>query len=449
MAKWQSIDARPSAATKRKAKNKTVRAKTDDSAQYSNGQQMKTGILQVIAAVVLLSPAGTAWSNDKTLPAQVDLSVEFDKLALPPRAQGDRDVCSLFAVTGMANFEYARSQPDSHAQLSEEFLIWAARKATGKTHDQSMFYEAICGLNRLGISSDKLMPYAHASDAHRKPSAPATADARTLSERWRVVWIKRWDLKNPLTDHQFHELKQALAGHHPVACGMRWPKNDKDSHQLMKVLPASAVEDGHSVLFTGYVDDPHLAGGGKFLFRNSWGPDWGRHGYGEMCYGYARAYTNDSVWMHFGAEGSEVPTLHFEAESLPIVARQHCDTKPQKMKDYAGPMWSGGTQLFCGAESGGFVDLSFDVAKPGRYRVRVLATAAPDFGIVRIGFPGGQRAHDVDLYSGRVCPSGSLELGDFDFTARNYVLRFTSIGKNKSSEGYRFGIDAIDLLAVK
>jgi hypothetical protein len=275
------------------------------------------------------------------------------------------------------------------------------------------------------------------------------ADAHHLSERWRVVWIKRWDLKNPLTDHQMHELKQALAEQHPVACGMRWPKKDKDGHQLLKVLPANAVEDGHSVLFTGYVDDPQMNGGGKFLFRNSWGPGWGHHGYGEMCYGYARACTNDAVWMHFGPEGSEVPTLHYEAESLPVIARHHCDTNPQKMNDFRGPMWSGGAQLFCGASDGGFVDLGFDVAKPGRYRLRVLGTAAPDFGIVRIGFPGAARVHDVDLYSGRVSPSGSLELGAFDFNATKYVLRFKSIGKNKSSEGYRFGIDAIDLMSAK
>ena len=95
------------------------------------------------------------------------------------------------------------------------------------------------------------------------------------------------------------------------------------------------------------------------------------------------------------------------------------------------------------------MDLGFDVTQPGRYRVRVLATAAPDFGIVRIGFPGVQRASDFDLYSGRVCPSGPLEIGTFDFTVGRKVLRVTSIDKNRSSQGYQFGIDAIDLFLVK
>ncbi len=405
-------------------------------------------LLSFIVLIVPLLPVNLGWCQENSLPPQVDLSTEFRKLALPPRVQGNRDVCSLFAMTGLASFEYARSQPDVHTPLSEEYLIWAAQKATGKSGDQAMFYEAVCGLNRLGICADRLMPYANTTDAHRRPSAQAQAEAHLLSERWNVIWIKRWDLKNPLTDHQLHQIKAALAAHHPVACGMRWPKKDQGS-RLMHVLSPAEVEDGHSILMTGYVEDPVEIGGGKFLFRNSWGTGWGNHGYGEMSFGYARAYMNDGLWMHFEKERGEVPTWHYEAESLPIVVLQHCDTNPQKMSDFHGAMWSGGTQLFCGASRGGFVELGFDVGKPGRYRVRVLATAAPDFAIVRIGFPGGQKSHEFDLYSGRVSPSGPLEIGQFDFNAARYVLRFAAIDKNRSSEGYRFGIDAIDLMLVK
>ena len=48
---------------------------------------------------------------------------------------------------------------------------------------------------------------------------------RRLSERWKLRWIKRWDLKNPLTDHQVHELKQARQSiQSPAACAGR---NDK------------------------------------------------------------------------------------------------------------------------------------------------------------------------------------------------------------------------------
>jgi hypothetical protein len=47
-------------------------------------------------------------------------------------------------------------------------------------------------------------------------------------------------------------------------------------------------------------------------------------------------------------------------------------------------MWSQGKQLMCIAKNGGFVELGLDVRQAGRYRVRVLATAAPDYGKIRI-----------------------------------------------------------------
>ena len=37
------------------------------------------------------------------------------------------------------------------------------------------------------------------------------------------------------------------------------------------------------------------AGGGYFIFRNSWGPNWGDHGYGYMPFHYVKSYCNDMV----------------------------------------------------------------------------------------------------------------------------------------------------------
>ncbi|HEV3436004.1 MAG TPA: hypothetical protein VG122_01520 [Gemmata sp.] len=62
------------------------------------------------------------------LPKSVNLTPEFQKLGLPAREQGDRDTCSLFAVTGAASFELARENPKKAHQLSEEFLIWAGNE---------------------------------------------------------------------------------------------------------------------------------------------------------------------------------------------------------------------------------------------------------------------------------------------------------------------------------
>jgi hypothetical protein len=379
-------------------------------------------------------------------PGTVDLGPEFQGFGLTPLPQGDRGVCSLFAITALAELELARSGPDAVNRLSEEFLIWAAHAASANaSKDQAMFYEAVHGLNVNGICTSSLMPYARTQDPTRRPSPEALADARALSERWRIHWIKRWDVTTGLSVRELAEVKEALVHGHPVACGLRWPK-ELDGHEILNVPPAQAVEDGHSIAFTGYRDDDRKPGGGILFFRNSSGPQWGNRGYGVMSYAYAAAYGNDALWMSLGAPHSEKPRVRFEAESLPILARDQCECGRQNMNSWGRGMWSQGEQLFCRATNGGFAEVGFDVDRAGKYRVRVLATAAPDYGTIHIAVDGQPVGGEFDLYSGRVSPSGSLELGTDFLAAGEHRLRFTVAGKNAGSTGHFFGVDAIDLL---
>ncbi len=383
----------------------------------------------------------------ETLPAKVDLTPEYERLGILPQLQGDRDVCSLFAVTGVADFEAARHSPGPQPRLSEEFLIWAAKVATDKTREQAMFYEAVHGLNRRGICDRSLMPYLMSSDTHRQPSPKAIADARQRAERWQVHWLRRWDVSRPMSDGQFLGLKRALAKGHPVACGLRWPKSPKGS-AILSDNPPGGVVDGHSIVLTAYADDA-APGGGTFRFRNSFGPKWGEHGYGRMSYAYVRKYANDALWLGFGKPGSERPVERFEAESQPIVHRENCDAQSQSMDDFGGKLWSRGKQLFCMAKRGGSVELAFNVHTAGRYRLRLLATAAPDYGEIVVALDGAAVGTVFDLYSGRVCPAGSLELGQHNLAIGKHRLRCTVVGKNPASSDFRFGLDAIDLLAIQ
>src|SRR5262245_23297227 len=82
------------------------------------------------------------------LPLKVDLEPEFHKLGLHVHDQLNRDVCTLFAITGLSNFEYAKKTPGATKQFSEEYLVWAANAATGLTDEPAMFYEAVHGLNQ-------------------------------------------------------------------------------------------------------------------------------------------------------------------------------------------------------------------------------------------------------------------------------------------------------------
>ena len=189
-----------------------------------------------------------------------------------------------------------------------------------------------------------------------------------------------------------------------------------------------------------------MPGGGVFVFRNSNGPRWGDGGYGEMSFAYVQAYANDALWLECGPPGSERPLQRIEAEHARVLESERCRVNPQEMRGFGGPMWSGETQLFCGARRGGSVTLEIETETTSEYRIRLLATAAPDFGRVRISLDGVPIEREFDLYAGRVCPAGSLELGNHQLAAGAHTLRIESVGRSDASDGFAFGIDAIDLL---
>jgi hypothetical protein len=217
----------------------------------------------------------------------------------------------------------------------------------------------------------------------------------------------------------------------------------------MDVPDADNVYDGHSIVLTGYEMDDAAPGGGVFVFRNSDGPRWGDGGYGVMSFAYVQAYANDALWLECGPPSSETPLLRIEAETAAIADQRRCSPRPQDMSDFGGAMWSQGTQLFCGARKDGSMTMAFEVAEAARYRVRLLATAAPDFGRIRVTLDAAPVDQEFDLYSGRVCPAGSLELGEHELAAGPHTIRLDVAGRNEASSGYAFGIDGIDLLAPR
>jgi hypothetical protein len=104
------------------------------------------------------------------LPHSASLISDYQKHGLTVLDQGNRGDCSLFAITGLVEFEIDQHTPGEHPRLSEDYLIWAADEATGQTGDQAMFYKAVLGLNELGICNSADMPYLTKSEPSRTSS---------------------------------------------------------------------------------------------------------------------------------------------------------------------------------------------------------------------------------------------------------------------------------------
>ena len=245
-----------------------------------------------LSAVADLS-AVTNSSAAQALPSTTDLRPVFAKWGLWLRKQGRRPTCSVLTLAGAMEFAMAQKQQCSE-RLSVEFLNWTANQATGRTNDGGNFTMLWKGYETYGICKEQELPYRARFDMSQRPTAEVMASAKSrLALNLQPHWIKRWNVHTGLTDEQFLAIKRTLNQGWPVCCGLRWPKHEVWTNDVLQMCPPRGVFDGHSVLFVGYRDDPNLPGSGVFIIRNT---DPGRDGY--MPYIYARAYMNDAVWIN-------------------------------------------------------------------------------------------------------------------------------------------------------
>lgn len=224
---------------------------------------------------------------------EVDLRPRFQAYGLAPREQGGRGTCSVFAVTGALEFAAAAASRRPQ-RLSPEFLNWASNQATRNDADGGFFSDLWAGFEKYGVCPEAQAPYQPTFDPGLKPADAAMRDAVKVRDLDLAFhWIKPWDVNTGLTPAHLAQIKATLRSGWPVLSGMRWPKADPWTGDLLNTPGPEGVFDGHSVIVVAYHDDPALPGGGEFTFRNS--NNGGRDG--RMTYDYALKYVNDAAWI--------------------------------------------------------------------------------------------------------------------------------------------------------
>ena len=109
--------------------------------------------------------------------------------------------------------------------------------------------------------------------------------------------------------------------------------------------------------------------------------------------------------------------------------------------------WGGGAQLlWAPGQAGAQLRLMPNVVLAGRYRVTLVYTRAPDYGMVRVSL-AGQPAGQYDGYAPAVS-SDRLELGTFDLTAAPHELLLTVTGRSRMSSNFLVGLDRLELEKV-
>lgn len=203
------------------------------------------------------------------LPSSVNLSSNVSYV----QTQGNLQSCTACAVTSAMAFELGRA---GHAtSLSALFLYYVERTLRHQVGADSGggLRDACKAAARWGACTESTWPYLPDRVEKRPPKS-----AYTQALRHRVASYER-------LAQRLDELRRCLASGRPFLFAFS-AHTGFESEGVTRTgrlhLPGRERFLGnHAVMCVGYEDV-----GRQFLVLNSWGPDWGQHGFFQMPYLY-------------------------------------------------------------------------------------------------------------------------------------------------------------------
>ena len=219
------------------------------------------------------------------LPASIDYSERIDFI----RNSGQEGSVVGQSLAVALEYQIAKTTHEK-TKISARYIYYAARKTGGidvKTDGGAKIEDGIKVLEHEGAVKDEVWPYQAGKYAEQPPAALKDA------QRFRITDAK------PLNG--LREIKLALFNNGPVVGGItvyQGMMNDQTTKTGIVPLPAKneLVIGGHAVVIVGYDDAKK-----QVKFANSWGKDWGDHGFGYLPYEYVDKYTSDLWTFTFAA----------------------------------------------------------------------------------------------------------------------------------------------------
>lgn len=234
----------------------------------------------------------------KTLPASVDLR----KYCSPIEDQGSIGSCTAHAGVGMVEY-FERRAFGKHIDASRLFLYKVTRQLIGFTGDDGAYLrDTMKALVLFGVPPEKYWPY----DVKRFNDDPSSF-CFSYAQSYQAIDYYRLDPPGTSTSALLANVKKSLAANLPSMFGFSVYSSIPGAGDGKGEIPypgkGDTLEGGHAVLAVGYDDQKKIgATKGALLIRNSWGKDWGDHGYGWLPYAYIENGLADDFWSLVKAE---------------------------------------------------------------------------------------------------------------------------------------------------
>lgn len=211
--------------------------------------------------------------------------VDLRQWASPVEDQLHLGSCVGQAIVGAFELMVNKSTPERFVDLSRLFVYYNARLLDNWVNEDVGAYvrDGIKAVNKYGVCSETVWPYIVEKFADA-PSIESYMDAknRLIKKYYRISklddTVKAIDLEYPVVIsmhvfNSFYDLE--LPGRAVLSMPLQWEE----------------LIGGHAVTLVGYDLNKK-----QFIVRNSFGPDWGDHGYFIMPFDYYTKYTMDN-WI--------------------------------------------------------------------------------------------------------------------------------------------------------
>lgn len=204
------------------------------------------------------------------LPKSHDLRRNFSSI----KNQGSQGSCLAFTLSSIMEY-MIKSKKLKAVDLSEAFLYYESRKKAGDQDIDigSNFLYSLQSLAENGICSEQYMPYSE-YDYTTSPSRTAYTDA--LANKISMASSVNLEIE---------DLKKVLYNGYPIAISINMYPSFGNGENFVIPFPSkrelSRNNGMHSMVIVGYNEDKQ-----QFIVRNSWGEDFGDHGYCYIPYDY-------------------------------------------------------------------------------------------------------------------------------------------------------------------
>jgi len=246
----------------------------------------------------ILHKSSSVKAAAKKLPATVDLR----PWCSPVENQGSLGSCTANAGVGMLEY-YERRTTGKHIDGSRLFLYKVTRELQGvKGDDGAELRDTMKAMVLFGVPPEKYWPY-HVTKFNDEPSNFCFS----FAQNYQAIKYYRLDPAGTSPTAALAAIRKNLAAALPAMFGFSVyssiPPVGDGKGEIPFPERNDNLEGGHAVVAVGYDDNKKIGKTrGALLIRNSWGTDWGDHGYGWLPYAYVEAGLADDFWSMLKSE---------------------------------------------------------------------------------------------------------------------------------------------------